>query len=129
MPEREDWVDSRSLASRNIRSEECHREHDRHDDEQCDDVSPIVTGRECRLKQLFRADARRHSNRQPREREHEPLPQDHPLYGEAVRVADRCRDYASFLLEEDVVSRIPAPPSGETAGRPFVLLREDREFH
>ena len=45
------------------------------------------------------------------------LPKDHPLYGEAVRVADRCQDYASFLLEEDVVSRIPALPAGETAGR------------
>jgi glycolate oxidase iron-sulfur subunit len=45
------------------------------------------------------------------------LPKGHPLYGQAVRVADRCEDYASFLLETGVVSRLPDPPSGEKAGR------------
>lgn len=45
------------------------------------------------------------------------LPRDHPLRGEAVRVADRCVDYASFLLETDVFSRLPAPPKGTWGGR------------
>ena len=45
------------------------------------------------------------------------LPKDHPLYGEAVRLADRCRDYASFLLEENVISRIAGLPAGEGKGR------------
>lgn len=44
------------------------------------------------------------------------LGEDHPLYAEAVRIADRCVDYASFLLETGVVSRIPDPPAGEEAG-------------
>ena len=45
------------------------------------------------------------------------LPKGHPLYGQAVRVADLCEDYASFLLETGVVSRLPDPPGGEKAGR------------
>jgi glycolate oxidase iron-sulfur subunit len=45
------------------------------------------------------------------------LPKGHPLYGQAVRVADLCEDYASFLLETGVVSRLPDPPKGEKAGR------------
>ncbi len=45
------------------------------------------------------------------------LPSGHPLHGEAVRVADRCVDYASFLLETDVLSRLPDRPKGEWAGQ------------
>ncbi len=45
------------------------------------------------------------------------LPEDHSLYREAVRVADRCVDYATFLLETGVVSRLPDPPKGEMAGQ------------
>ena len=45
------------------------------------------------------------------------LPKGHPLYGQAVRVADLCEDYASFLLETGVLSRLPDPPKGEKAGR------------
>lgn len=44
------------------------------------------------------------------------LGEDHPLRAEAVLVADRCVDYASFLLETDVVSRIPDSPAGQGAG-------------
>lgn len=45
------------------------------------------------------------------------LPKGHPLHGEAVRVADRSEDYASFLLETGVVFRLPDPPKGEGAVR------------
>jgi len=45
------------------------------------------------------------------------LPKEHPLYGDAVRVADRCEDYASFLLETGVLSRLPDLPEGERPGR------------
>jgi glycolate oxidase iron-sulfur subunit len=45
------------------------------------------------------------------------LPKDHPLYGHATRVADLCQDYASFLLETGVVSRLPDPPKGERTGQ------------
>ncbi len=45
------------------------------------------------------------------------LPEDHPLRGEAVRVANRCVDYASFLLETEAFSRLPDPPKGERRGR------------
>ncbi len=45
------------------------------------------------------------------------LPEEHPLREEAVRVVDRCVDYASFLLETDVFSRLPAPPKGEWGGQ------------
>jgi glycolate oxidase iron-sulfur subunit len=45
------------------------------------------------------------------------LPKDHPLRGDATRVADRCQDYASFLLESGVVSRLPDPPKGGKTGQ------------
>ena len=45
------------------------------------------------------------------------LPEDHPLRGDAVRVADRCVDYASFLLETGVLSRLPDRPKGEWIGK------------
>lgn len=45
------------------------------------------------------------------------LPEDHPLRGDAVRVADRCVDYASFLLETDVLSRLPGRRGREGRGR------------
>jgi glycolate oxidase iron-sulfur subunit len=45
------------------------------------------------------------------------LPKDHPLYGNAIRVADLCQDYAGFLLETGVVFRLPDPPKGERTGQ------------
>ncbi len=45
------------------------------------------------------------------------LPKEHPLYGQASRLADLCQDYATFLLETGVVSRLPDPPKGEEAGQ------------
>ena len=85
MAEREDWVDSRSLASRNIRSEGRYREHDRDDQEQRDDVGLIVAAREGRLEQLPRTHARHHSNAQSHQGEHEALPQHHSYHCRAVR--------------------------------------------
>jgi glycolate oxidase iron-sulfur subunit len=39
-----------------------------------------------------------------------------PLHEDAVFVADRAVDYASFLLSSGVVDRLPDPPEGEPAG-------------
>lgn len=44
------------------------------------------------------------------------LPKKHPLYEDAVAVSNRCVDYAGFILESGVVSRLPDPPAGERAG-------------
>ena len=44
------------------------------------------------------------------------LPKTHPLYEDAVAVSNRCVDYAGFILESGVVSRLPDPPPGEKAG-------------
>ncbi|MBI5343366.1 MAG: (Fe-S)-binding protein [Deltaproteobacteria bacterium] len=44
------------------------------------------------------------------------IPEKHPLREDAVRVSDRCEDYASFILETGVVSRLPDPPEGEKVG-------------
>ncbi|MGE5188835.1 MAG: (Fe-S)-binding protein [Gemmatimonadota bacterium] len=44
------------------------------------------------------------------------LPEAHPLRGDAVAVSDRCVDYASFILESGVVSRLPDAPKGAKAG-------------
>ncbi len=44
------------------------------------------------------------------------LREDQPLYADAVRIADRCVDYASFLLETGAASRIPDPPAGWKTG-------------
>ncbi len=40
----------------------------------------------------------------------------HPLHDDAVSVADRCTDYAGFLLESGVVDRLPEPPRADRAG-------------
>jgi glycolate oxidase iron-sulfur subunit len=45
------------------------------------------------------------------------LTKEHPLYAEAVRVADRCEDYAGFFLASGVDSRLPDPPKGERTGQ------------
>ncbi len=39
-----------------------------------------------------------------------------PLHEDAVAVSNRCVDYAGFILETGVVSRLPDPPAGERAG-------------
>ncbi len=44
------------------------------------------------------------------------LPKTHPLHEDAVAVSNRCVDYAGFILESGVVSRLPDPPAGERAG-------------
>ncbi len=44
------------------------------------------------------------------------LSETHPLRGDAAWIADRCVDYASFILESGVVSKLPDPPEGERAG-------------
>jgi glycolate oxidase iron-sulfur subunit len=44
------------------------------------------------------------------------IPEKHPLREDAVRVSNLCGDYASFILESGVVSRLPDPPAGEKAG-------------
>ncbi len=43
------------------------------------------------------------------------FPEGDPAHGDAVRLADRCRDYASFLLESGVARTI-SPRHGEAAG-------------
>jgi glycolate dehydrogenase iron-sulfur subunit len=45
------------------------------------------------------------------------LTKEHPLYADAVRVADRCEDYAGFLLASGVASRLPDPAGRERAGQ------------
>ena len=45
------------------------------------------------------------------------LTREHPLHAEAVRVADLCEDYASFLLASGVASRLPEPAGGERTGQ------------
>ena len=85
VPECQDRVDSGSLASRNIRCEERHRQHDRHDEEQSDDVSLILAAWERRLEKFSRTHARHHSNCQPHERERESLSQGQSQHGGAVR--------------------------------------------
>lgn len=44
------------------------------------------------------------------------VPKGHPLYADAVWVSDRSVDYASFVLETGVVSRLPEPPEDARAG-------------
>lgn len=44
------------------------------------------------------------------------VPEKHPLREDAVWVSNRCEDYATFILESGVVSRLPDPPEGEKAG-------------
>ena len=44
------------------------------------------------------------------------VPKGTPLHEDAVWVADRSTDYASFLLASGVVDRLPDPPEGERAG-------------
>jgi glycolate oxidase iron-sulfur subunit len=44
------------------------------------------------------------------------IPRKNPLYGDAVWVADRSVDYASYLLSSGVADRLPEPPEGEKAG-------------
>jgi glycolate oxidase iron-sulfur subunit len=44
------------------------------------------------------------------------FPENHPLREDAGWVSKRCEDYASFLLDSGVVSRLPKPPEGEKAG-------------
>jgi glycolate oxidase iron-sulfur subunit len=44
------------------------------------------------------------------------VPQGTPLHEDALWVADRSTDYASFLLASGVVDRLPDPPAGERAG-------------
>jgi glycolate oxidase iron-sulfur subunit len=44
------------------------------------------------------------------------LPPKHPLHEDAVWVSNRCEDYAGFILDSGVVSRLPDPPEGEKAG-------------
>ena len=103
----QDRVDSGSLASRNIRCEERHRQHDRHDEEQSDDVSLILAAWERHLEQLSRTHARHHSNRQPHERERKSLSQDQSQHGGAVRTdghpdADFSRTSAHRKRDETV---------------------------
>jgi len=40
----------------------------------------------------------------------------HPLHDDAAFVADRCTDYASFILDSGVVDRLPEPPPSERPG-------------
>jgi len=44
------------------------------------------------------------------------VPKGTPLHEDALWVADRSTDYASFLLASGVVDRLPEPPAGERAG-------------
>ncbi|HEX9191786.1 MAG TPA: (Fe-S)-binding protein [Candidatus Deferrimicrobiaceae bacterium] len=44
------------------------------------------------------------------------VPKGTPLHEDALWVADRSTDYASFLLASGVVGRLPDPPAGERAG-------------
>jgi Fe-S oxidoreductase len=44
------------------------------------------------------------------------IPKGTPLYDDAVFVADRAVDYASFLLSSGVVDHLPDPPQGEKVG-------------
>jgi glycolate oxidase iron-sulfur subunit len=44
------------------------------------------------------------------------VPEGTPLHEDALWVADRSTDYASFLLASGVVDRLPDPPEGERAG-------------
>jgi glycolate oxidase iron-sulfur subunit len=44
------------------------------------------------------------------------VPEGHPMRRDAVWVSDRCEDYASFILESGVVSRLPDPPEGAKVG-------------
>lgn len=44
------------------------------------------------------------------------VPEKHPLREDAVWVSNRCEDYATFILEAGVVSRLPDPPEGEKVG-------------
>ncbi len=44
------------------------------------------------------------------------LPEMHPLHEDAVAVSNRCVDYAGFILESGIVSRLPDPPADEKAG-------------
>ncbi len=45
------------------------------------------------------------------------LPKKHPLHEDAVAVSNRCVDYAGFILEAGVVSRLPDPRRAERPGR------------
>ncbi len=44
------------------------------------------------------------------------LPEKHPLREDAVWVSNRCEDYASFILDSGVVSRLSDPPQGVKVG-------------
>jgi glycolate oxidase iron-sulfur subunit len=44
------------------------------------------------------------------------VPKGTPLHEDALRVAERSTDYASFLLASGVVDRLPDPPAGGRAG-------------
>jgi glycolate oxidase iron-sulfur subunit len=44
------------------------------------------------------------------------IPKGTPSYDDAVFVADRSVDYASFLLSSGLLDRLPDPPEGERAG-------------
>ncbi|MBI5905226.1 MAG: (Fe-S)-binding protein [Deltaproteobacteria bacterium] len=44
------------------------------------------------------------------------IPRANPLYEDAVFVADRSVDYASFILSSGAVDRLPDPPEGERVG-------------
>ncbi len=44
------------------------------------------------------------------------FPEGHPLREDASFVAERSVDYASFLLSEGVLDRLPDPPAGEKTG-------------
>ncbi len=44
------------------------------------------------------------------------LPEKHPLREDAVWVSSRCEDYAGFILDSGVVSRLPEPSEGEKVG-------------
>jgi glycolate oxidase iron-sulfur subunit len=44
------------------------------------------------------------------------IPEKHRLREDAVWVSNRCEDYAGFILESGVVSRLPDPPEGEKVG-------------
>ncbi len=44
------------------------------------------------------------------------LPEGHPLHADAVAVSERCVDYAGFIVESGVASRLPAPPADEKPG-------------
>jgi len=44
------------------------------------------------------------------------FPKGTPHHGDAVFVADRAVDYASFILSSGVVDRLPVPPKGEKVG-------------